>query len=927
MKRKREVAAGPTPGDLRMRGELDHLRRELSRLRQQVDGGGHDRRRGEGPAGVPAAPGPPTAEVPAETGPPEVGATGQDPGAAEGSQAPPSAGGSTAAAGGSEEIQRLRAQVAELSSAKQRLGRLYFTQLEENRRRQQKLHHVLESIREINTELDLDALLGKLVEAIQQSLGFRKVIVRIREDGSDVLCMRATAGVTEAEREAIAREELGVGEFLSQLHDVYKVSRSYYISHGGRAAAEPGLDQAGPSATPEFEWHGDDVLLVPLFHRQGELAACFSVYDPADRLVPSCEVVELLEIYGHHALVALENARLYHQIESRSRDVEEAGRLHHEMHRLKSTFVSTVSHELRTPLTAIRAYLDTLMVAPEGEIPFYQLQHFFAVMNEETQRLSRLIESVLDLNRFDSGLPHMTRQSVELLEIAQDTARLLEPVAQVGQVDLKVVSGCADTRLDASRDQMRQLALHLASNAVKFTPPGGSVTLAITGDAREITLEVADTGIGIPADALDRIFERFYQVDSSLSRRYGGTGLGLAICKSIVEWHGGRIQAESMPERGSRFVVCLPRRTGPRVIVRPGPRPEAAPEDILRLAIEMVAEVMGARVVSLLCPDEDGDLVVCAAMGLEERVVHESRARPGVGVAGWVAQHRRPVCVSGSDDHALVTGSGRNVYRSGTFLSVPLETEDRLLGVLNVTDPIAHNEFDAEDCHLLLQLAERVAVAWRQALEVQERQAGVEDTANTLRQVITHLERGRRRSPDRVRLARSLARELGLGESDVGVISFAASVHDIGMRQVGERVLEGSDALSDEDRREVERHPEFGAELLQPLETVGVVREVVLSHHEWWDGTGYPRGLRGEEIPIGGRILAVVDAYESMTVGRPHRSPLSRAEALSELERLRGQQFDPGVVDAFPRALDDVERFVASGRAQQAGAVPAEPRR
>ena len=169
-----------------------------------------------------------------------------------------------------------------------------------------------------------------------------------------------------------------------------------------------------------------------------------------------------------------------------------------------------------------------------------------------------------------------------------------------------------------------------------------------------------------------------------------------------------------------------------------------------------------------------------------------------------------------------------------------------------------------------------------------------------------------------------LARTLGLGESDVAVISFAASVHDVGMRRVGERVLEGKGALSEDERRELERHPEFGADLLQPLETVGVVREVVLSHHEWWDGTGYPRGLKGDEIPIGGRILAVVDAFESMTVGRPHRLPLTKTEAMRELERLRGQQFDPRVVDAFPRALDEVERLAATGRAQRGEAVPAD---
>jgi HD-GYP domain-containing protein (c-di-GMP phosphodiesterase class II) len=101
----------------------------------------------------------------------------------------------------------------------------------------------------------------------------------------------------------------------------------------------------------------------------------------------------------------------------------------------------------------------------------------------------------------------------------------------------------------------------------------------------------------------------------------------------------------------------------------------------------------------------------------------------------------------------------------------------------------------------------------------------------------------------------------------------------------------------------MQRHVELGAELLDRIEAMSAVREIVLSHHEWWDGTGYPRGLRGEEIPIGARVLAVVDAFESMTLGRAHRPAMSREAAIDEITGLRGTQFDPDVVDALERIL------------------------
>lgn len=813
-----------------------------------------------------------------------------------------------------DEVALLRAQVSDLQAAKQRLSRLYFGQLEMNRKRSTQLRLVLENVCQMNAEQDLDSLLRRFAETVRETLGFRVVVVRTREVESNRLVVRASAGLDEAERDRVAATPIGVPEFLSWLREEFRVSRSYFISHAHELArAVPKGYRTASSARQEWEWHPDDVLLVPLFNRTGELLACLSVDDPGDRLVPSREAVELLEIFGNHAVVAIENTRLYHQLERYALELEAAGKHLQEIHALKSNFVSAVSHELRTPLTAIRAYVDTLIGAREGELTQDRLHHFLGIINDESQRLARLIESVLDLSRFDAPGTGLSRQPVDLAELVEETRRILEPVAQVGQVGLKVSVECADTGLDANRDQLRQLAIHLGGNAVKFTPAGGQVTFRLTGDERQVTLRVEDTGIGVPEEALEKIFERFYQVDSSLVRRYGGTGLGLAICKSIVDAHDGSIFAESTLGHGSCFTVTLQRRPEARVILRPAPQAQPASEDVFRLAIEMVADVMGARVVSLLCPDADGTLVIRAAMGLDARVVREARIQPGEGVAGWVAEHRRPVCVSGPDEPDGVRGSGRALYRSRTFLSVPLETDQGLLGVLNVTDPVSEQPFDAESCHLLLHLADRVAAAWEQTLGLEQSQAGVEGTARALRQVMRHLDRGRSSAPDRVKLARGVARELGLGESEVGVVSFAASVHDVGMHRVGDQILGKEEPLTEEEQALMRRHPDLSAQVLGPLDVVGVVREVVVSHHEWWDGSGYPRGLAGTEIPIGGRILAVVDAYESMTVGRAHRPTRSREEALEELRRRGGTQFDPRVVEAFERALSQIERTESSG--------------
>jgi histidine kinase/DNA gyrase B/HSP90-like ATPase/HD domain-containing protein/GAF domain-containing protein/phospho-acceptor domain-containing protein len=554
----------------------------------------------------------------------------------------------------------------------------------------------------------------------------------------------------------------------------------------------------------------------------------------------------------------------------------------------------------KATLAAIRAHVETLLAAREEEIPFDLQRRFLAILHDESERLARLVESMLDLNRFDAGVLRIARENVDLAGVLEEAAGALAPAAEAAQVDLKAEIDAADTRMDADRDQIKQLVLHLGGNAVKFTPRGGRVTLRLSGDARDVTLQVEDSGSGIPEALLERIFGRSHPVDSSVVRRYGGAGLGLAICRSIVEWHGGRVFAESAPGRGSRFTVVLPRRTGPRVLLRPGLEERGGTGDVLRMAVEMVAQVLNARVVSLLAPEgEGGDLVVQAALGLEEQIVREAAIKPGTGVAGWVAEHRRPICVSDTALRPEATGPARGIYRTGTFLSVPLEGERGLLGVINVTDPVSGTPFDAEDCHLMLHLAERVSAA----LEEAEAASPGEGTARALHSALTDLEHGRESASRRVRVARALARALALPESEVGLISFTASIPAGENAAPGERAASpeaaaaGADAGSEPESARVSK-----------IEAMSAVREILLSRHEWWDGSGYPRGLEGAEIPIGGRILAVVDAFERMSTGKGRRAALSREESIRELMQLAGKRFDPEVVDAFEGAAVELEK-------------------
>ena len=225
-----------------------------------------------------------------------------------------------------------------------------------------------------------------------------------------------------------------------------------------------------------------------------------------------------------------------------------------EVERLKNEFVSVVSHELRTPLTSIRGSLGLLAGGAVGELS-EPAQRMAVIATENTERLIRLINDILDLERIESGAVVLDLAPCPAAELIAASLEVVVPVAAETGVD--VATGPIAGTVLADADRLVQVLVNLLANAVKFSPPGTTVTVAAVPTVGHVLFTVRDHGRGIPDDQLERIFDRFHQVDASDTRQQGGTGLGLAICASIVRQHGGQIWAESA-DGGSTFSFTVP---------------------------------------------------------------------------------------------------------------------------------------------------------------------------------------------------------------------------------------------------------------------------------------------------------------------------------------------------------------------------------
>ncbi|TMA18340.1 MAG: HAMP domain-containing histidine kinase, partial [Deltaproteobacteria bacterium] len=286
-------------------------------------------------------------------------------------------------------------------------------------------------------------------------------------------------------------------------------------------------------------------------------------------------IVDVLVFTSHRAMISsqlhIESVtESYREVQEKNKKLQDALERLQELSRLKSNFLATVSHELRTPLTSVIGYSEMLLAGLAGELNDEQKDYLKTIL-EKGESLLRLISSILDLSRIEARGVQLVRKPTVLDDVVQSAMESVLPQSLKKNLQLTSNVSPAVQKVVVDSDKVRQCVVNLLSNSVKFTPAGGHISVE-TGPAQRapagsgpfgssggfFQISVTDNGIGIPEDVQPKVFETFFQVDSSASREYGGAGLGLSIVKSYVEAHGGEVSVQSEAGKGSTFTLILP---------------------------------------------------------------------------------------------------------------------------------------------------------------------------------------------------------------------------------------------------------------------------------------------------------------------------------------------------------------------------------
>ena len=282
-------------------------------------------------------------------------------------------------------------------------------------------------------------------------------------------------------------------------------------------------------------------MVTPLTGRGDVLGAITLVSNERGRPFDDQEL-GLAEELGRRAAIALDNARLYRQA--------------HEANRVKADFLAVMSHELRTPLNAIMGYTDLLDAGVSGDLNDRQ-HHQLDRIRASARHLLQLIEEILSFARMEAGAEEVQLEQIRADELVRDVAAEIQPLAASKDLSFDVDIQDEGVTIHTDPAKARQILMNLLSNAVKFTERGG-VTLRLRADASRVHFDIIDTGIGIPQEQMDRIYDPFWQLERPNTRRVGGTGLGLSVSRRYTRLLRGELAVESRPDKGTSVTVSLP---------------------------------------------------------------------------------------------------------------------------------------------------------------------------------------------------------------------------------------------------------------------------------------------------------------------------------------------------------------------------------
>ena len=396
-----------------------------------------------------------------------------------------------------------------------------------------KLERVVAISQMLTSTLDLNKLLDLIIRTAGELVGAEAASILLADERTGELFFAASTG---SSKEELQHTQVPIkGSSAGAIYPTGEPLIAEDVSKDNRHFT--GVDQS-------LQFKTRQILGVPLFVRD----RCIGVLEALNKLGDASfseDDVAMLSTLAAQAAIAIDNARLVSRL-------REANRSLAELDQLKSNFISIASHELRTPLMIVQGYANFL-----SEQVTEEASHDLAMVLRGVRKLQSVIDQMTNLSYLEGDQVELEQEYFVLQDLIGEVVADWAPMMEAKSLELRQQLPKAKIYVQADRAKLILVLNNLLSNAVAFTPQEGRVEISVRPLTGAVAVSVTDTGVGVPKEELNRIFDPFYQVESHLTRHHEGLGLGLAIARQVVRQHGGRIWAESVVGRGSRFIFTL----------------------------------------------------------------------------------------------------------------------------------------------------------------------------------------------------------------------------------------------------------------------------------------------------------------------------------------------------------------------------------
>jgi len=624
---------------------------------------------------------------------------------------------------------------------------------------------------------------------------------------------------------------------------------------------------------------------------KNRLLGLININDKKDKSPFTEGELMLIKIVADQSAVALEHAFLVDQIKTKAKEIEELDRNLIGCEVSGKEFIARISHKLRTPLNSIRGAVYYLQKSQK--LSYEKQKEFFDIISNETTNLISIIEGHLDFLRAEDTIETSQGTVINIAELLNETAnsKSLREIFLKKNIKLDINTADMVFNIVGDRIRIRQFFLNLLEVLSFYLENRDSITISIGGkDGIEIKIRLSRR---MPDAVLSHLLDerRLFDFDRPSEM------IKLYLAKKVAQYHRWNL---NMRNNHSASYISI------RVPENPVQKREVMINTALAMFVEFISEILELEICSVMLFDDlTGALAIRSSKGLSHDIIKMTKVKSGDRISGKVAFHGKPLFVKNIEKDLYPGGKNIPQYNSNSFISLPIKMQNRLIGVINLSNKRNAEPFTTAEFWIASLMCERLSYFIEKFSSDRYLETYFKQFIKSFESLLTILKKYHKKQSIDPELMIKIMDAIGVSEEDKRVAMFVSLLYDLGLMLIDDDIFYKKH-LSPSEATSVKLHPYNTVFLLDTLELSDEMKKIILYHHERFDGTGYPSGLKGEEIPLLSRVLSVVDSFSAMLSERPYRERLTKEQALKEIRAGAGSLYDPNVVTALEEIITHI---------------------